>query len=157
MKEDFIVQKAAAEDREKILEMIRKEFPYFSLTEQELWERIRSKNIAVFKASSRKKFAGFIEVEFLNGNEARINGLTIKEEYRGKKAATKLLEKAIGFLKRKNIERVRLLVKQSNETAKKLYRQYGFQFTGLYNKKLDNEVVEEMELPLIEETPKYAA
>ncbi len=157
MKEMFSVRKATMNDSVVIAGLIKKEFPYFSVSETEVAERLSRKNITVFKASAKKNMAGFIELELTGENNARINGLTVKEEFRGKDAAKTLLNRAISFLKEKGAEKVTLLVKQSNEKAKSLYKQFGFEYIGLYEKKLGGDVVEEMELSLSEENPSYAA
>jgi len=157
MKQDFVIGKVSVHDAGEIEEMIRKEFPYFSPSREEIKERISSNKFVTFKINKGVKLAGFIEIEKLDEGEVRINGLTIKKEFRHKHAAKRLLEYSIGFLREQGTERVRLLVKQSNKTAKALYSQFGFEFIGLYHKKLDNDVVEEMGLSLIEEMPRYAA
>lgn len=157
MREKIVIEKASDEDATEIIGLIKKEFPYFSLSEEEFWERLKGNTFTVFKATMGKKFAGFVEIEFLQGNQARINGLTIKQEYRGKSAAQTLLEKALDFLKGQKAEKVKLLVKQSNEKAKQLYKKFGFEYSGLYPKKLDNDTVEEMELSLADQNPSMAA
>jgi len=58
------------------------------------------------------------------------------------------LDYAIEFLKEKKIARILLLVKEKNTVAKKIYRESGFDFIGMYHRELDSEVVEEMELDL---------
>lgn len=151
MKEGFRIEEAKPKDYKEILELIGKEFSYFSPSMEELKQRLETKLIVVFTASQGEKLAGFIELEIIDVNEARVNGLTVKEEFRGKEAAKTLLSHAINYLKEQGIERVFLLVKQSNEAAKTLYKQFGFGFIGLYHKQLEGEIVEKMELSLIEE------
>lgn len=89
---------------------------------------------------------GFIEIESLEEEIARINGLTVKPEFRNKGIAKKLLEFALQLLKKEGVQRVLLLVKQGNEAAKKLYTEAGFYFIGMYHRDLDQAVVEELEL-----------
>lgn len=157
MKDSFTIEEARAKDYSEILGLISKEFTYFSLSIEELRQRIETGKVVIFTASTKTRMAGFIEIEFFEGSEARINGLTVKEEFRGQNAAKTLLQHAINYLRQKGIERIMLLVKQSNETAKALYKQFGFEFIGLYHKQLEQETVEEMELSLLEERPSYAA
>lgn len=133
-------------DYPEVLELMRKEFPYVHFDEGKIKERIESSTIFLFKAVEGKKLLGFIEVEIMKGEIARINGVTVKPEHRNKGAAKKLLEHVIEFLKKKKIERVLLLVKEKNEAAKKVYKKAGFNFIGMYHRELDQAVVEEMEL-----------
>ena len=145
-------------DIQEVLGLIKKEFPYLQISAEKIKERIESKKVFVLKATEKKKLLGFIEAEILEDEIARINGLTVKPEYREKGVAAAMLERMTSFLKEKGIKRVMLLVKQTNEEAKRLYEQKGFRFIGLYQREIDQSVVEEMELDLEEgETPSYVS
>lgn len=135
-------------DYGEVIGLIKSEFPYVEFNEEKIRERIESRKIFLFKAVDGKKLLGFVELEILEGDIARINGLTVKPEFRNKGVAKELLDYAIGFLKGKRIARVLLLVKEKNAAAKKLYKEAGFSFIGMYHRELDNMVVEEMELDL---------
>ncbi len=142
----------------EVLQLIKGEFPYVSFDEAKIRERIEGNKIFLFKAVEKKKLLGFIELELFEEGLARINGVTVKEEFRKTGVAKKLLEYALAFLKNKKIARVLLLVKESNKAAKKLYKEAGFEFIGMYHRELDSAVVEEMELDLVpgdEEDLKY--
>ena len=150
--------KAVEKDAKEILPMILKEFSYVKISEEKLRLKMQGRNYRVFKAVESKKIIGFLELEKLNGISARINGLSINPEYRGKGFGKQLLEFAVEYLKKKNISQIILLVKQSNLEAKKLYEEAGFQFMELLENKIDNEAIEELELnlhPEEEETPSY--
>ena len=150
--------KAVEKDAKEILPMILKEFSYVKISEEKLRLKMQGRNYRVFKAVESKKIIGFLELEKLNGISARINGLSINPEYRGKGFGKQLLEFAVEYLKKKNISQIILLVKQSNLEAKKLYEEAGFQFMELLENKIDNETIEELELnlhPEEEETPSY--
>jgi len=133
-------------DYDEVIGLIKAEFPYVHFDIGKIKERIESSKIFIFKAVEGKKLLGFIEIELMKGELARINGLTVKKEYRNRGVAKKLIGYAVSFLKKKKVERVLLLVKQGNDAAKKIYREAGFRFIGMYNRELDNVVVEEMEL-----------
>jgi ribosomal protein S18 acetylase RimI-like enzyme len=137
----------AVEERDfsEVMTLIRAEFPYVSFDEAKIRKRIASGKIFLFKAVEARKLVGFIELELFE-SIARINGLTVKPAHRKKGVAKKLLDYSIAFLKKRGIERVLLLVKQGNKAAKKVYKEAGFKFIGMYHRQLDNEVVEEMEL-----------
>ncbi len=142
------IREIGEQDYTEIIGLIRDEFPYVSFDEERIRERIRSNKIFVFKAVEGKKLLGFIEVEVLEASIARINGLTVKPRYRNRGVAKKLLLYVIEFLKKKDIERVLLLVKEKNSAAKKVYKEAGFSFIGMYRRQMDNATVEEMELDL---------
>ena len=135
-------------DYSEVIRLIKSEFPYVEFDEEKIRERIESNKIFLFKAVEGKKILGFVELEILEGNIARINGLTVKPESRNKGVAKELLDYAIEFLKVKKITRILLLVKEKNAAAKKIYKEAGFSFIGMYHRELDSAVVEEMELDL---------
>jgi len=146
---DFMeIKRIEERDYPEVISLIKKEFPYISFDEEKIRKRIESNGIFLFKGIEGKTIQGFIEVELLEGNLARINGLTVKEEFRNKGVAKTLLDYAIAFLKEKKVGRVLLLVKEKNEAAKKIYKEAGFEFIGMYHRELDNEEVEEMELDI---------
>jgi len=150
MAEKIGIKEIDKEDYKEVISLIKKEFPYVSFDEEKIGERIEKRKIFLFKAIEGKKMQGFVEVELFEGELARINGLTVKQKFRNRGIAKKLLDYAIAFLKEKKVERVLLLVKEKNEAAKKLYKEAGFKFIGMYHRELDNAVVEEMELDLVQ-------
>ncbi len=133
-------------DLPEIVSLIKEEFPYAAIDLAKIRERIASKKIFVFKAVERRILLGFVEAEMIAQDVARINGLTVKPEFRKKGIAAGLLEHMLSFLRERGAKRIMLLVKQSNEEAKQLYKQKGFRFMGLYQREIDQSVVEEMEL-----------
>ncbi len=148
------VKEIDEKDYGEIIGLIKSEFPYVEFDEEKIRERIESSKIFLFKAIEGKKILGFVELELLEGSVARINGLTVKPEFRNNGVAKKLLDYSIKFLKEKKIARVLLLVKEKNAAAKKIYKEFGFGFIGMYHRELDSEVVEEMELDLAPEDKK---
>ena len=151
------IESAEETDLDEIGKLIKGEFPYVERSIDSLREKIRQGIIVIFKAVDGGKILGFAEAEFLGEGIARINGLTVKHGQRGSGVGKKLLDKALNFLKGNDVARVLLLVKESNKKAKKMYEGMGFQFIGLYHRKLDGAVVEEMELDLVKGTPDYVA
>ncbi len=151
------ITKAGEGDLAKITQLIQKEFPYVERNDGEAVNALRTGTISIFKAVEKGKILGFVEVVFLEQGIARINGLTVLESKRGKGIGKKLFDFAIEFLKKRKIERIVLFVKQSNTAAKELYSRAGFLFTGLVNRKIDNALIEEMELGLSSEPPQYVS
>ncbi|MAG22373.1 MAG: hypothetical protein CL943_03680 [Candidatus Diapherotrites archaeon] len=151
------IDKASEKDLPEIIVQIQQEFPYVERTEQELREKFGNELVIIFKAVEGEELLGFIEIEFFEGALARINGLSVKESKRAKGIGKALLHFTKERLNEEGIERIILLVKQSNKRAKQLYEKEGFEFVGLYHRKLDNDVVEEMELDLDTSEPYYVS
>ncbi len=145
-------------DIKEILPMIQREFPYAKMTPEKTLHRLHRKNFRIFKAVENGKIIGFLELEKLDYNSARINGLSVSPEHRKKGFGKQMVKFAVDYLEKKNIRRIIILVKQSNTDAKKLYEETGFKFMGLLENKIENETIEELELNLHseeDETPSY--
>lgn len=114
-------------DLRKILPLIKKEFPYTKMTLINL--RMRFKNAKKFlflKVLNDSELAGFTEIEFLEKNLARINGIAILESYRRKGYGKFLLENVLYLLSEMGALKVILFVRENNETARLLYEKFGF-------------------------------
>ncbi|MDD5148740.1 MAG: GNAT family N-acetyltransferase [Candidatus ainarchaeum sp.] len=145
-------------DIKEILPIILREFAYTKMNEKKVLRRIHGKNFRIFKAVEAGKIIGFIELEKLDFDSVRINGLSIVPEKRRNGFGKQLIDFAVEFLKKKNIRRIFLLVRQSNTEAKKLYSEAGFKIVGTEPEKFEGETVEDLELNLHseeEETPSY--
>ncbi|MBN2067642.1 MAG: GNAT family N-acetyltransferase [Candidatus Diapherotrites archaeon] len=153
------IENCTEEDLPEIISLINQEFPYVSISIEKIRKKIADGKISLFKAVEGKRLLGFIEAEFLEEGIARINGVTVKPGERNQGIATALVEHTLEFLKKRQVKRIILLVKQGNEEAKSIYRQKGFKFIGLYHREIDQAVVEEMELDLSgeEEKPSYVS
>ena len=137
-------------DYPEVIGLIKVEFPYVDFDLGKIEQRVKSGRIFLFKAVEKAKLMGFVEVELLEEGIARVNGLTVKKEFRKNGVAKALVEFAIEFLKKKKIGRILLLVKEENKAAKKVYEEQGFKFIGMYKRELDDAIVEEMELDISE-------
>lgn len=65
------------------------------------------------------------------GDEIHIGNLAVKQEYRRKGIATKLLQKVINIAKEMKINYVTLEVRRSNLPAINLYKRFGFRAIGV--------------------------
>jgi len=148
---------AEDQDLELISALIKKEFPYTQATPEKLRERLGKQRLFLFKQAEGKELVGFIEVEALNMARARINGLVVREEFRGKGNARALVKFAMDFIKKQGFKEITLLVRKSNEAAKKLYGDYGFRFLRPHAAKLVDEPTEEWYLGLFEGPPQGVA
>ena len=141
-------------DLDEITPLVKAEFPYTQIDENKMRGKLENENIFMFAAVDNGSFLGFIEIEILEPETARINGLAVKPESRGDQVGKHLLDYGIDFLRERGIKTVKLLVKEENAGAKALYTQAGFDFVGMHPKKLDESVVEELQLSLETEAPK---
>src|SRR3989344_2412545 len=131
-----------------IIGMIDSEFPYKGMTEKEMKKRLKGGKVFVFKTMAGKEVAGFVDVELQKKGKALVNGISVLSEYRRKMIGEKLMHYAVKFLKKNGVKEVLLLVKVGNFPAKKLYKKVGFRFNRYFDKKIDNSIVEEMQLLL---------
>ncbi len=138
------ITRAEKKDLSQITPFIEQEFSYFTRTKKQFEDAMNNKQVVVFKATRENAFLGFIEIQKLANREARINGLGVNKEYRGKGMGQLLVNEALDFLEGENIERVKLLVKSSNDNAKSVYEKCGFEFSKNHPRKIDGERVEEL-------------
>ena len=111
-------------------------------------------HIKVFAKKTGSELAGFIEIEMIE-NLARINALSVQEKHRNMGFAKELLEHALDYIRKAQAEKVVLLVKTTNERAKKLYQQSGFEFIGMHDKPIDGSQVEIWEKDLSQAETDY--
>jgi ribosomal protein S18 acetylase RimI-like enzyme len=132
----------ADENDTLILEkIIKQEFPYTTYDSKKINSKIFDKKYFIIKAHQKNIFTGFGEIEFFE-NKARLNAIYVEEAWRGQKIATKILKKIIHECKRRRIHTIFLLVKENNDGAKQLYKKLGFNFEKIYEKEIDNSLIE---------------
>jgi ribosomal protein S18 acetylase RimI-like enzyme len=145
------IELAEKKDLNQLKRLLSREFTYIKWNKQKIEERLSNPLIKLFKLTEKNSFIGFIELEFLDEDTARINGLSVKTNCRRKGYGKKLVEFALAFLQELAIDKVKLMVKKSNKTAKKLYEDQGFYLEGIHHKKIDGEPVEIYNKELTEE------
>ena len=143
----MIITEAKDEDVQEISKIALEEFSYANQSLDKILTR-KKKGALIFKAIEHDKLMGFVDFE-INGENAMINALTVVKEFRGKKVGTHLAKFAVNFLALRGVKKINLLVKQENFAAKKIYEKLGFKFLEIYEKKIENHVVEKMELNII--------
>lgn len=136
------VEKVTTDDVYDILEIIDYAFPYVTFTKEKLEEKIKSKNFYLIKHHQNNILTGFLELEFLEDNIARLNAIFVEEAFRGQGFANKLVKAAVHECKRRRIHKIFLLVKEKNDAAKHLYKKRKFKFIKMHDKELDDSKVE---------------
>ncbi len=138
------LKKIKDSDIPDMLSIINTVFPYTSFSNEIIYKKIRDKNFFLIKFCHNNVFTGFAETQFFpDEKKARFNAVFVSEAWRGQGIATKLLKKSIHEVKRrKGFQEFFLLVKESNNSAKKLYSKCGFSFKKINEKKIEDSVVE---------------
>ncbi|MFA5357527.1 MAG: GNAT family N-acetyltransferase [archaeon] len=135
------IRKASQEDVPIIDEIVKREFPYTKIPQERIAQKISEKNFLILVACQANIFTGFAETELLE-NEARLNGIFVEDAWRDQKIATNIIKKTFEELKKQKIFRIFLLVKESNDGAKKLYEKNGFKFEKIHDKEIEGEKIE---------------
>lgn len=125
--------------------LIKEEFPYIGIPEEKIKERLTQLEVFVFAAKEGKEIAGLIDLT-LSEETGTLNGLAVKKKFRQKGIGKQLLKFALEFLQENGATTIRLLVKQENAVAKKMYQKAGFKFARIHPKKIHDSIIEEMEL-----------
>lgn len=129
-------------DLDWISEVINRVFPYTDFTKKKLTKKISNTNYNLLILKKEGERIGFSEVEYLGGGSARLNAVFVREEHRRRGLAKKLLGEVIINCKLRGIKKIFLLVKKDNIGAKKFYEESGFVFIKLFEKRIDDAVIE---------------
>ena len=139
----MLIKKITQNEFEQVQSLIKKEFPYVGVTDKKLENRLSQENTFIFTGHIKNKLVGFIDVS-LFANFGMINGFCVNEKNRKLGIGTNLLGFGINFLKESGVQKIKLLVKKDNSTARKMYEQEGFTFLRVHPKKINDSEVEEM-------------
>src|SRR3989338_5560254 len=104
------IEKIEKKDLPEMARLVREEFPNTFITEKMLENKIKKEKSFFFKAVEKSKMLGFVDFEIAEPEIAKINGLVVKEDSRGKEYGKELMKFAIEFLKKKGIKRIILIV-----------------------------------------------
>lgn len=145
------IEPAFSEDAPGLAALIERYFPYTKANAENVKLRISNTKYALFKAIEKNEMVGFLELEYMDRlmGIMRLNGMAIKERYRGKGFGKKVLEYAIKYAVQTNQTELVLLVRPNNTVARKLYQEHGFEYLGPWKEKVDGEVVDEFQLKLL--------
>lgn len=141
------ISEAKGKDMREILLLIKKEFPYLKTDLNLLRSRGKESSRVILKAEEEGEFAGFIEIE-LKDMTGWILGLGVKETLRRKSIGSLLVKDAIRYLETQGVSEIRLLVREENATARKIYLDLGFKSTGIPQQPIQWETIEELVLVL---------
>lgn len=125
---DLTVTQMAKED---IPDIARLERDNFSLpwSEKSLEEELTNPLARFFTAKSDSRIVGYIGAFNVCG-EVSITNVAVSEEYRNKGICNKLLKHLENVSLSENAEFITLEVRESNETAQRLYKKNGYEAVG---------------------------
>ena len=118
------IRPAELRDLLSIVEIGTKNFPYIEEPFEFFLKRINEAH--VFVAVLNGEVVGFVDVD-VEGNVGKIEGIAVKEEYRGLGIGKKLLSAALMFLAYLGVDRVQLMTMEDNLPARRLYESMGFE------------------------------
>jgi len=102
-------------------------------------KRIRSiqnnDKYSVFISSLNQEIYGYC-IASINNNIGEIDSIFVKENYRGTSLGKKLVENAIEWLKRKNVECIKVGIAEGNESVLQFYEKLGFKKSMTILKKI---------------------
>lgn len=125
-----LIRDMTEEDIEQVMEIERKTFstPWSKESfKMEITKNILAKYIV---AEIDKKIVGYGGIWIII-DEGHITNIAVDKNYRGKGIGKLLIEGLIDVCREKNAKAITLEVRQSNEIAKSLYKQYGFKEAGV--------------------------
>lgn len=128
---DIVIEKAKACDLQEIAD-IEKEIFSTPWSLKNITDTFENKNNCFFVAKDLEngETAGHICLETVL-DEGILTSVAIKEKYRNKGIAKKLMNSFIDEAKKRNIAFINLEVRASNEPAIDLYEKYGFEQVGV--------------------------
>ncbi len=138
----FLFLKSKDRDASWLESVIKDQFPYTIFSEHDISQKIVDDSFCIWCAYQNNIPLGFVEGEFLESGECRINAVWVEDSFRRQGIATNLMKKIIRECMKRNVGKIFLLVKESNVGAKSLYGKIGFVFDSIHDKIIDNSKVE---------------
>lgn len=138
----FLFVKAKESDAFWLDSVIKDQFSYTIFSEHDISQKIVDDSFCIWCAYQNNIPLGFVEGEFLENGECRLNAVWVEDSFRRRGVATTLIKKVIRECMQRNVIKLFLLVKEGNDGAKSLYKKMGFIFDGVHKKIIDNSKVE---------------
>ena len=109
-------------DEKDLAELLKECFgryyrPYLNFNEEYIIEKAGKKENEIFVATDKNKIIGSIRVRMKNPRLAVLRQISVAKKYRNKGIGTKLIKKAISYLKTKNVEKVVARSDSENKTG----------------------------------------
>lgn len=117
--------------KENVKDVVKLEEECFSTpwSEKSLVEELQNENAHFLVAQKDKKIVGYIGIQSV-ASECYITNVCVSKDYRNKKIATNLVDRAFRDAILRNDEFITLEVRKSNKEAISLYSKFGFKIEG---------------------------
>ncbi len=138
----FLFFKAKEDDVSWLDTVINDQFPYTFFSRTDISRKIFDCSFCIWCAFQNNTPIGFVEGEFFENGECRVNAVWVDDFFRRQGVATNLVKKIIAECKKRNVEKIFLLVKENNVDAKSFYKKIGFVFDKTHDKIIDNSKIE---------------
>ena len=119
--------------------MTRHFFPYTGFTAKTVRSRLADADNEYYVALQEGHCVGFVDLSY-SGDSAKILGLGVLREERGRGIGKKLLDHALDKAREK-AKRVHILVAEDNAVARRLYGEKGFENLGQLDRLIDGKTV----------------
>ena len=98
-----------------------------TLTEEELRQRLEDEREYIAVWMEEKKAVGFLMLRTLEKNNLEIDAVGVSENFRNRKISVQMIRAAEILAENQKMEKLSLLVADSNERAYQLYQRLGFE------------------------------
>lgn len=131
--EKLVITNMTLDDLSQILEIEMLSFKIPWSREAFISELTTNKFAVYIVAKLNNKVVGYAGMWKIF-DEGHITNIAVHPDVRGRKIGTRMVEVLINLAKECNIERLTLEVRKSNMLAQRLYKNFGFEISGLRKK-----------------------
>lgn len=128
-KAEYIISRAESVDSTGIAEIEKKCFSV-PWSRKQIEEEICRDNVIFLTAKTDSVVAGYISGQMIL-DEFYISNIAVDEKFRNRHIGSALIEELIKILSEGNCSFATLEVRESNDTARRLYEKYGFKLQGI--------------------------
>ena len=91
-------------------------------------------------ALDKSKIIGYVAYKFKSKKEAKLIGIAVLKNYRGKDIGKKLFDKSIKDMQKRGIKRIITRTWEKNHTSQKLMKSFGFKlYRTIFNDRINGE------------------
>jgi len=126
--------------------MTKKFFPYTHISLSDIEARVK-KDVKYLAARAGGQTVGYVDYSL--GEPAKIWGLAVLEEWRGKGIGEALFSRALDEVRKAGAEKAEIITTTDNAPALRLYRKHGFEYDRPYDRQLPGKEVVVMSKALI--------
>lgn len=106
------------------------EYPYYSKWISKNQSQFKSGEKTIFSVHQENELVGYLMVHYCSENIAKLNGIYIFEEYKGKGYATRAVDKLVNLLQKCNLDLLYVQTRLNNNAVVHLLDKVGFELIG---------------------------